>query len=146
VKGNQLIRWLLICVATLAGCSGIPRHVSDQELLDRYQRYAGAPVDRITYLGHYDSWQALAPYQLVLWTTINDAYLITVASPCENLQFAQRIAITTTSNTLYAGFDAVVVKGWRCMITQIRPVDYLRMRKDLREEHEREKAESAAQH
>jgi hypothetical protein len=134
-----------LSLTVLTGCSGIPRHESDQEQLDRYLRYAGPPVDRVTYLGHYDSWQAVAKYQLVLWTTINDAYLITVASPCENLQFAQRIAVTTTSSTLYARFDAVVVKGWRCMIMEIRPIDYLRMRKDLREERERSKAEGATQ-
>jgi len=126
-----------------AGCSGIPRRERDQETLDRYLRYAGPPVDHITYLGHYDNWQTVSRYQIVLWTGINDAYLITVSSPCENLQFAQRIGITQTANTISSRFDAVLVKGWRCQINEIRPINYLKLRQDLREEHAREKAEKA---
>jgi len=132
---------VLLAMALLsAACTGIPRRERDQEQLDRYLRYAGEPVDHITYLGHYDNWQPVARYQLVLWTGINDAYLITVRSPCENLQFAQRIAITQTVNTISSRFDAVVIKGWRCQISEIRPIDYLRLRRDLREEHARQKA------
>jgi hypothetical protein len=134
---------LLSAALIIAACSGIPRRERDQETLDRYLRYAGPPVDRITYLGHYDNWQTVSPHQIVLFTNINDAYLITVSPPCENLQFAPRIGITQTASTISSRFDAVLVKGWRCQISEIRPIDYLRMRKDLREEHAREKAEKA---
>ena len=103
-------------------------------------RYAGPPVDHITYLGHYDNWQSVGQYQLVLWTNINDAYLITVRPPCEDLQFAQRIGVTQTANTISSRFDSVLVKHWRCQIEEIRPVDYLRMKRDLREEREQKKA------
>ena len=133
-----MIHWkavsLLVAALLAAGCSGIPRRERDQEQLDRYLRYAGEPVDRITYLGHYDNWQSVSRYQLVLWTNINDAYLITVRPPCEDLQFAQRIGITQTASTISARFDAVLVKHWRCQISEIRPVDYLRMKRDERAE------------
>jgi hypothetical protein len=142
---NSWKLYVLLAIAVLsAACAGIPRRESDQEQLDRYLRYAGEPVDHITYLGHYDNWQPVARYQLVLWTGINDAYLITVRSPCENLQFAQRIAITQTANTISSRFDAVVIKGWRCQISEIRPINYLRLRRDLREEHAQEKAAKGA--
>ena len=132
---------LLLATAVLtAGCSGIPRRERDQEQLDRYLRYAKAPVDRITILGHYDNWQAVGQYQVVLWANINDAYLITVSPPCENLQFAQRIGLTRTASTIYARLDAIVIKYWRCQITEIRPIDYLQMRRDQRAE----KAQQAA--
>jgi hypothetical protein len=39
--------------------------------------------------------------------------------------------------------DAVLVDHWRCQISEIRPMDYLRMKRDLREEHAQEKAEKA---
>jgi len=138
---------LVLLTATLlsVACSGIPRRESDQETLDRYTKYAGPPVDHITYLGRYDNWQPVGQYQLVLWTGINDAYLITVASPCENLLFAQRIAITQTANTIYSKFDAIRVRHWRCQITEIRPIDYLKMRRDLREQHAQEKAAKSGQ-
>jgi hypothetical protein len=138
---NALV--LLSAALITAACSGIPRRERDQETLDRYLRYAGPPVDQITYLGHYDNWQTVSPHQIVLFTNINDAYLITVRPPCENLQFAPRIGITQTASTISSRFDAVLVKGWRCQISEIRPIDYLRMKKDLREEHAREKAERA---
>jgi hypothetical protein len=134
---------LLVAALLAAGCSGIPRRQRDQEQLDRYLRYAGDPVDHITYLGHYDNWQSVSRYQIVLWTNINDAYLITVRPPCEDLQFAQRIGITQTGSTISSRFDAVLVKHWRCQISEIRPIDYLRMKKDQREEKAQEKADPA---
>ena len=134
---------LLVVALLAAGCSGIPRRERDQEQLDRYMRYAGEPVDHITYLGHYDNWQSVSRYQLVLWTNINDAYLITVRPPCEDLQFAQRIGITQTASTISSRFDSVLVKHWRCQISEIRPVDYLRMKRDERAEKAQEKADPA---
>jgi hypothetical protein len=134
---------LLVAALVAAGCSGIPRRQRDQEQLDRYLRYAGDPVDRITYLGHYDNWQSVSRYQIVLWTNINDAYLITVRPPCEDLQFAQRIGITQTGSTISSRFDAVLVKHWRCQISEIRPIDYLRMKQDQRAEKAQEKSDPA---
>jgi hypothetical protein len=134
---------LLVAALLAAGCSGIPRRQRDQEQLDRYLRYAGDPVDHITYLGHYDNWQSVSRYQVVLWTNINDAYLITVRPPCEDLQFAQRIGITQTASTISSRFDAVLVKHWRCQISEIRPIDYLRMKQDQRAEKAQEKADPA---
>jgi hypothetical protein len=130
---------LVVAAIVAAGCSGIPRRDRDQEQLERYLRYAKAPVDHITIIGHYDNWQAVGQYQLILWANINDAYLVTVSPPCENLQFAQRIGLTQTANTIYARLDAVLVKHWRCQITEIRPVDYLQMRRDQRAEREQQK-------
>jgi hypothetical protein len=136
---------LLTAALLTVACSGIPRRDRDREALEQYLKYAGPPVDHITYLGRSDNWQPVGQYQLVFWVGINDAYLITVASPCENLLFAPRIGITQTANTIYAKFDAVLVKHWRCQITEIRPVDYLKMRQDLREQRAQEKAEKAGQ-
>ena len=142
-------RWNLFIVITVAlvtvACSGIPRRSRDQEVLEQYLQYAGPPIDHITYLSHYDNWQAVGQYQLVLWADINAAYLITVAPPCENLRFANRIAVTQTGNTIYPKFDAVVVRRWRCQITEIRPINYVKMRQDMREQRAQKKAGEAAQ-
>jgi hypothetical protein len=67
----------------------------------------------------------------------------TVRPPCENLQFAQRIGITHTGSTISSRFDAVLVDHWRCQVSEIRSIDYLRMKRDLREEHAQEKADKA---
>lgn len=124
--------WLLIAAALLAACSGIPLQQREAAERSRFEAYAGKPVDRLTWLTHYEGWEPISPDQLVVWTDINQAYLITVFHPCTDLMFAHRIALTPFANTIYAHFDAVHVEGWRCMINTIQPVDYLRMVHDAR--------------
>ena len=137
--------WLLSATALLAACSGIPLKQRQDAQRARYEAYAGPPIEQFTYLGRYDSWQPIGTNELVVWTTINQAYLITVAPPCENLEFTNRIGLTQTANTVSARFDFVKVGGrWRCPIQQIRPVDYLRMRQDMRKEAEAAKAAQPA--
>ena len=113
----------------LSACSGIARRQDGQPQLDRYLRYAGAPIDRFTYLGRYDSWQGLSRNQLVVWTSMNDAYLLTVADICTGLQFAQRIGISSTGGTV-SRLEAVTFDHQSCPISEIRPVDYRKMRQD----------------
>ena len=136
--------WLLPAVASLTACSGIPLQQREQAQRDRYEAYAGPPVDHFTYLGHYDSWQPIGTNELVVWPSINQAYLIKVAPPCDNLQFANRVGLTSTAGTVSARFDFVKIGGWRCPIQEMRPVDYLRMKQDLRKQTE--EAQAAARH
>jgi hypothetical protein len=126
--------WLLPAVATLTACSGIPLKERQDAQRARYEAYAGAPVDSFTWLGRYDSWQPIGTNEVVVWTTPNQAYLIKVAPPCDNLEFTDHIALTSTASTVSARFDFVKVHHWRCPIQEIRPVDYLRMRQDMRKE------------
>jgi hypothetical protein len=126
---------VLLIAATLgaASCASGPRRVSDQELHDRYRQYAGEPVRSFTYLGRYDNWQPLGNDSVVVWTTFYNAYLLKLRQPCNGLQFTQRIGLTSTNQTVSAGFDFVKFKGWQtCWIDEIRPVDYRRMQADQR--------------
>jgi hypothetical protein len=125
--------WLLGGAALLAACSGIPLREREATNRARFEAYAGKPVDHLTWLTSYNGWEPISPDQLVVWTDINDAYLITVFRPCTNLMFARGIGLTSSASTVYAHFDAVKVEGWRCMINTIQPVDYRRMQRDLRE-------------
>lgn len=136
--------WLLVGAALLASCSGIPLRQREAAERNRFEAYAGKPVDHFTWLTHYDGWEPISPDQLVVWTDINQAYLIKVAHPCTNLMFARRIGLTSTADTVYAHFDFVRAEGWRCMIQTIQPVDYLHMQHDLREQHQAEKRKKAA--
>ena len=122
-------RWLWVaCALMLVACSSVSqRAVKDQEERDRYVSYAGAPIEQFTYLGRFDSWNALSRSELVVFTTINDAYLLKVWQPCIGLPFATRIGVTSTSGTVNRGLDSVLVDGQRCPIEEIRPVDYRRM-------------------
>lgn len=116
----------------LSACSGIPQRTSDKEQLERFEQYAGEPVNSVPYLGRYDSWRPLGRDNLVVWTGINDAYLLTIAGPCNDLPFVNRIAIKTRGSTLDRGDSVIVGRGQSCLITEIRPVDYRKMKQDSR--------------
>lgn len=124
---------LLVAAAMLTSCSGIPLKQREAAERARFEAYAGKPVDHFTWLTRYEGWEPISPNQLVVWTDINQAYLVTVFSPCTDLMFARRIGLTSTADTVYAHFDSVRAEGWHCIIDTIRPVDYRRMEHDLRE-------------
>lgn len=130
---------LLISAALLASCSGIPLEQREAAERARFEAYAGKPVDHFTWLTHYEGWEPISRNQLVVWTDINRAYLITVFKPCTDLMFARRIGLTSTADSVYAHFDHVRADGWNCVINTIQPVDYLRMQHDQRAQREAEK-------
>ena len=130
----------LAVIALLGACSGVPPRQDPEAVRARYASYAGDPLDRITWLGRFDSWESLGNNQLLLFTTPNDAYLLAVTPPCTDLPFVQNIGLTSTGSTVTARLDSVIVKSWRCQIAEIRRVDYKRMRADLRQEAEAAKA------
>jgi len=137
MKTGRMRHLLLTAVALLTACSSIPLKQRQDEQRSRYLAYAGAPIDQFTWLGRYDSWTPIGTNELVVWTTPFQAYLLRVAPPCDNLEFVNHIGLTSTSNTVSAKFDFVKVgRTWRCPIQEIRPIDYSRMRADLRKEKE----------
>jgi hypothetical protein len=141
------MRFLLIlcaAVSVLAGCGNLPPRQDPATVRARYASYAGEPVDRITWLGRFDSWESLGDNQLLIFTTPSAAYLLSVTPPCTDLNFVQHIAVTSTGPTISARLDSVIVKGWRCQIAQIRPVDYARMRTEMRQEAEAAKTAQPA--
>lgn len=121
-------------VVLIAGCSTFGHRESDQVTLQRYLDYAQPPVKSFSYLGRLDGWRALGRNHLAVWTSPGKAYLLTVAGPCQDLPFANRVGLTSTGSTVSTGFDAVTLRrGERCMITEIRPVDYKQLKADERE-------------
>lgn len=127
-------------IVVLAGCFGIPLNERRMEKRDRYYQYAGTPVESFTHLGPFHSWAPIHKDELVVWTKLNDAYLIKVEPTCDDILFADRIIITQTANTVSQKFDFVKVDHWKCRIESIRPVDYLQMKKDKRRESVETKA------
>jgi hypothetical protein len=137
---SQSLAAVLTIVALLNACSaGAPRKDPDT-VRARYASYASEPVDRITWLGRYDSWESLGDNRLLLFTTPNTVYLLTVTPPCTDLPFVQNIGVTSTAGTLTARLDSIRVRQYPCQIAEIRKVDYARMRADMRQEAEAAKA------
>ena len=138
----------LLTLALLGACKTEPSTSEDvggtvmkedqNSALARYTKYAGEPVKQFNWLGKFDSWESLSDDQLVVFTTPTSPYLLKVWT-CRNLSFATTIGLTSTSKTVYSGLDSVIVKGQRCPITEIRPVDYQKMRADQKAQKAAEK-------
>jgi hypothetical protein len=131
---------VLLTTVITAACAGQSPRERDAEAYELYRDFAGAPIDEFTYLGRYDGWRFLGKNVLAVQTGINEAYLLRVQGPCSDLQFADTIGLTSTGNTVRRGLDAVQVRGTRCPIREIRPVNYAELRKARREDAEREQA------
>jgi hypothetical protein len=121
------------CTALLAGCATGPK-------LD-YTDSAGEPV-KSCYMNNFDGWSSVSKDQLVVWTGMNQAYLISVNGYCPDLQYANAIAVTSTGNTVDK-FEKVIVGRDRCFIKEIRPLDTKQMKEDrklLREQMKKPEA------
>lgn len=127
---------VLLAAALSASASAAPP-LAEQRA--SYESYAGAPVQEFTWLRRYYSWYYLgrveSQYELALWTTPFDAYLLKVSRPCETLPFVGGIKLSSTSRTVTRDVDYLVVSGnggppERCYIREIRPLDTHRLSQD----------------
>jgi hypothetical protein len=121
---------ILVCLLTLtlAFCSSALRR--DGTAMDlKYSDYAGEPVEQITAMRGVDSWTPVSRNQLVIWTGINEAWLLTIWDNCPDLMFAQGVQVTQTGRSI-SRFDKVIVGRDSCPIREIRPVDVKQMRND----------------
>jgi hypothetical protein len=128
----------LLAGALSSGCASTLAKMNGPKL--NYSEYAGEPVKSF-YMNNFDGWSAVSKDQLVVWSGINQAYLITVNGYCPDLQFANTIAVTSTANTVDR-FEKVIVGRDRCLISEIRPLDVKQMKEDrklIREQQKRER-------
>lgn len=115
----------------LAACAGSAERAEQRATAaDRYMAYAGEPIDRFGY-SRIQSWTPVSENQFVLWTRGN-AYMLTVSRPCINLDYANRISLSSQSGTwVTTGTDFVTFDDQRCRILEIREVDDRRMKADM---------------
>jgi hypothetical protein len=123
----RLLVIVLLSVVLSACAAGLSR--KDEGMQFRYVDYAGDPVERITVMRGVDYWTSISRTQLVIWTRMNEAWLLTVWDSCTELQFAQAISVTQTGNSI-SRFEKVRVGNEECPITEIRPIDVKQMRAD----------------
>jgi Family of unknown function (DUF6491) len=119
---RALIPALVLTLGLMAGCATAPTKQT-------FLQYAGPPIESFTYLGHYNGFRTLGGQDLVIWTTINDAYLIKVLEPCLNLPYASRVDLTSAAKTVTRSIDWVIFDRGRCRIDTIQHVDYGAMKK-----------------
>jgi hypothetical protein len=119
---------LLTCGLVAVAYADTPEY-EKQELM-RYQKYAGAPVNEFSMFELF-RWQVVGPEKLVAWSTIRDAYLITVDKPCIRLEWANGLSLTQAQKwKVSKSFDFVEFEKQRCKIMEIRPIDLAALRKD----------------
>ncbi len=90
--------------------------------LNEYLPFTGPPIQEFHFWDLY-SWEAVGPHQVVLWSTPWEAYFVTVGSPCFNLEWTNRLGVTSSAGTI-SHFEFVLVGHHeRCQIIEIRPID-----------------------
>lgn len=120
---------LLIAATVLAaGCATEVPRMKNETSYERYQPYIGSPIDHFTAF-RFDGWEAVGRNQVVVWTSINVAYLLTVWDTCHDLNFAQNIGLTSSGHTV-SKFENLHVGADTCPIQEIRPVDIRSYKKD----------------
>jgi len=118
---------IITSVALLTGCAATLKKLNEPKL--NYSEYAGEPVKSF-YMKNLDGgWSPVSKDQLVVWSGINEAYLIKVAGYCPDLMFAQAIGVTNTAGTVDK-FEKVLVGHDKCFIEEIRPIDTKQMKAD----------------
>lgn len=118
---------VMLVTVLVAGCALGPRRI-EGDAAAVYADYAGDPVKGFTAF-RLQSWQPLSRDRLILWNGVNEAYLVTVTGPCQDLQFAEAIRVTRTGSQVTT-FDQIRVGRDRCLIEQIRPIDVRQMKAD----------------
>jgi hypothetical protein len=117
-----------LCATALAGCAGGLARLRGEDAGQRYVQYAGTPIEKFAAF-RFDGWTPVSRNQLVVWTGVNEAYLLTVWDSCRDLQFANRVGVSSTTRTV-SRFEHVTVGRDRCPISEIRPIDVRQMKAD----------------
>lgn len=138
---HQRAGWLAVAALLVTGCAAGVGRLSADSPRERYRNYAGTPVERITAFD-VNGWTALSRNELVLWTGVNEAWLVTVWDSCRDLEYAQRIRVERTGASI-TRLDRIGVGRDRCPISEIRPIDVRQMRADRSAERATERAAAA---
>jgi len=114
-----------ILISLLAACASTPR--PDYSAL--YQNYITEnkleSLKRITAF-NYRGWRSLDNEHLIINTSPNKPYLVTLISPCLDLRFSHAIAINSQgTSALYTRSDSISVPNYphqKCFIKTIHPL------------------------
>ncbi len=138
---NLQLSVTLSAVAVLSACASMPQQQPGGDLpaRARYMAYAGPPIDHFNWMGRIDGWEALSDDELLVFVGSNGAYYLKVWSPCGargGLRWVNGIELTRSiTGSVYARLDSVQTDGVNCPISEIRPVDYKKMKQDARARH-----------
>lgn len=146
-RAVKVLALLSMAVAFAVGCASHPR-VDQADRLAVYRSHAGPPVSSFRLAGSLTSWTPLGDGALAVWTRPNEAWLLTLAGSCTDLEFAPAIRLTDSAGGVHARFDRVIPmdlagtprQPMPCIIESIRPLDAGAVRAGERELREQPQA------
>ncbi|MCZ6709553.1 MAG: DUF6491 family protein [Gammaproteobacteria bacterium] len=107
----------LFCALPAASLPPVDGHT--QALAERLLE----PVRSIESANQINDWEQLDDQHVVLRSSSQNQYLITLKSRCLGLNWARNVGVTMSNNTIWAGFDAITVDGNQCEIKMINPLE-----------------------
>ena len=122
---------ILFALLVLLLSTGVAAQTQDKhdEALSQYLPYAGEPVDSFQFWA-LKRWELVGEYKVVIWPRLNEAYLVTVDAPCDDLRWAKAISVTSSANRVYQRFSFVRAGKYKCRIKEIQPIDYKKLLAD----------------
>lgn len=113
------LAWLLLGLPVAALALGTePQRVQALISADSSQL-----VDHIPSVHRIDHWEALDDRHVLLNVDATRRYLLTLASPCHQLGWAQSVDVSRSGSTIWSQFDYVDADGWRCSIGTIHQLN-----------------------
>ena len=128
---------LSLTLATMAAGFAAPSLADSRETqkenYELFSRHAGPPIDEIRQF-RFNRWQQLGDSAVGIWSNPGELYLVEVDGPCNGLDWARSVGVTSTHRVVSVRFDYVTFEKQRCHITKIRPVDEKAMKAEMRED------------
>lgn len=113
---------LFMLAAVLAGCAQQPTQPDSSPRRSNdtfnYARFVQNSVPWFHFTSLHD-WSSSQPSYVVVWTSPNRAYRLSLNGSCHGLQNAIFIRLTSQGSQVTAGRDAVIVNGQCCPIRRI---------------------------
>ena len=138
------LKWMLLLIAAIATNAVAQDRKSERmsKMEQRHEfviRFAGEPKSSVPFTRSYD-FEPLGRHTLLLYESMNRAYLVEIEDFCRDLPTAMAIGVDNKTSILNAKFDAIRIGGRSCQILQIRPVDVKAMKAAQKAEREAAKA------
>jgi hypothetical protein len=138
------LKWMLLLITAIATTAGAQDRKTErltkmEQRLEFVTRFASEPKSSVPFARSYD-FEPLGRHTLLLYESMNRAYLVEIEDFCPDLPTAMAIGVDNKTSSLSAKFDALRIGGRSCQILEIRPVDVKAMKAAQKAEREAAKA------